>query len=218
MLNTIHDLYISPEFKKVRALLMNERTGADGFLRCEYCHKPIVKAYDCIAHHKTEVTMSNLNDRNITLNPDNIMLVHHQCHNVIHNRFGRVIQKVYVVYGAPRSGKTTYVNAIKNKNDIIVDIDAIWISIGDTELNKPRGLLPIVFGIRDKLYQDILTRLGKWDNAYIITTRPDARLIDKLGAEIIFIPATREDCLNRCDKAQWIEYVNNWFDNPPLPS
>lgn len=216
MFRTIHDLYVSPEFKKLRASLMNERVDEQGLLLCEHCHKPIVRPYDCIAHHKVEVRISNLHDASITLNPENIMLVHHKCHNKIHNRFGRVVRKVYMVWGAPRCGKTTYVEDIKGKNDLVVDLDAIWQSIGDIDLEKPNSLKPIVFAMRDKLYELILMRAGTWDNAYIITTRPETRLVDKLGAELIYIPATREECLERCDKTQWINYVNEWFNNPPL--
>lgn len=217
MFRTIHDLYVSSEFKKLRALLMDERTSfEDGVLYCEYCHKPIVQKYDCIAHHKTEVTAGNLNDMSVTLNPENIMLVHHECHNRIHKRFGRIIRKVYMVYGAPRSGKTSYVDHIKDIDDLVVDMDDIWQCIGDDELLKPSALKPIVFAMRDKLYECILTRLGAWANAYIITTRPDMRLADKLGAELIYIPSDRETCLERCGNEAWMQYVNDWFDNPPV--
>ena len=217
MFRTIHDLYVSSEFKKLRALLMDERASSeDGVLYCEYCHKPIVLPYDCIAHHMTEVTAGNLNDMSVTLNPENIMLVHHECHNRIHKRFGRIIRKVYMVYGAPRSGKTTYVDGIKERGDLVVDLDDIWRSIGDDSLDKPNELKPIVFALRDKLYELILMRAGSWSNAYIITTRPDMRLSDKLGAELIYIPSERETCLSRCESEAWEGYVNAWFDNPPV--
>ena len=217
-MNTIHDLYVSPEFKKLRALLMNERVDGQGLLMCEYCHKPIVLPYDCIAHHKTEVTMANLHDASVTLNPENIMLVHHKCHNRIHKRFGRVIRKVYMVWGAPRSGKTTYVDGIKERSDLVIDLDEIWKSIGDKVLDKPNELKPVVFKVRDSLYESVLMRVGSWENAYIITTRPDVRVADKLGAELIFIPSERERCLERCDNNAWRGYVNDWFDNPPIVS
>ena len=216
MYRTIHDLYVSKEFKILRESLMNERASSeDGVLYCEYCHKAIVKPYDCIAHHKTEVTMGNLHDVSVTLNGDNIMLVHHHCHNVIHKRFGRIIRKVYIIWGAPRAGKTTYVDEVKEIGDIVVDMDSIWQCIGDHELIKPNSLKPVVFALRDKLYESILMRLGSWENAYIITTRPDERLADKLGAELIYIPSERETCLERCKNDEWVQYVNEWFDNPP---
>lgn len=221
MFNTIHDLYVSSDFKKLRSLLMHERVSVnDGILYCEYCHKPIVQSYDCIAHHKTEVTMGNLNDMAITLNPDNIMLVHHACHNEIHRRFGRIIRKVYMVWGAPRAGKTSYVHEAMDIGDMVVDIDSIWecLTTQDYKL-KPPALKPVVFAMRDKLYECILTRLGSWNNAYIITTRPDMRVADKLGAELIYIPSDREACLERCNgDIMWMKFVNDWFDNPPAVS
>lgn len=217
MLNTIHDLYVSSDFKKLRSLLMHERVSVnDDILYCEYCHKPIVLPYDCIAHHKKEVTTANLNDISVTLNPDNIMLVHHACHNKIHKRFGRIIRKVYMIWGAPRSGKTSYVESVRDRGDLIIDLDSIWQCIGDKELDKPNELKAVMFKMRDELYQCVLTRVGTWSNAYIITTKPDIRLADRLGAELIYIPADRDSCLKRCVKDEWIKYVNDWFDNPPV--
>lgn len=218
MYRTIHDLYVSSEFKKLREILMNERADHEnGLLLCEHCHKPIVQKYDCIAHHVVEVTMANLNDASITLNPENIMLVHHKCHNEIHMRFGRIIRKVYMVWGAPRAGKTSYVHKAMDIGDMVVDMDAIWecLTTQDYKL-KPPALKPVVFRMRDALYECILTRLGGWSNAYIITTRPDMRVADKLGAELIYIPSDREMCLERCNgDIMWMKYVNDWFDNPP---
>ena len=217
MYNTIHDLYVSSDFKKLRQILMNERADHNsGLLLCEYCNKPIIRPYDCIAHHKIEVTTANLNDMSITLNPDNIMLVHHSCHNKIHKRFGRIIRKVYCVYGAPRAGKTTYVNAVKDNSDLVIDLDSIWQCIGDEKLTKPDELKQVMFKVRDSLYECVLMRIGAWSNAYIITTKPDMRLIDKLGAELIYISADKETCLSRCVNDEWKQYVNAWFDNPPV--
>lgn len=217
MFRTVHDLYISSDFRKLRESLMHERADHDtGLLLCEHCHRPIVQGYDCIAHHIKEVTTGNLWDIDITLNPENIMLVHHKCHNDIHKRWGRIIRKVYMVWGAPRAGKTTYVDRVRDYGDIVVDIDSIWQCIGDKELMKPASLKPVMFAMRDALYESILMRLGSWENAYIITTRPDMRLADKLGAELIHIPATREMCIDRCVTAEWEKHVNDWFNNPPV--
>lgn len=212
MFSTIHDLYVSPEFRKLRALLMLERVGDDGQLRCGYCGKPIVKAYDCIAHHVNEVTTGNLNNVDITLNPDNIMLVHHACHNALHNRFGRIIRKVYCVYGASRAGKSTYVDSVRGEGDLLVDLDRIWECIG----GRSSLLNSVAFGTRDYLYQCILNRLGKWSNAYIVTTRPDKRAMDKLGAEYVLIDTPKDVCLSRAVNDEQRKWIEDWFNNPPL--
>lgn len=42
-------------------------------------------------HHKIELTLDNIDDTNITLNPDNIEVLCHACHNAVHSRFGNAI-------------------------------------------------------------------------------------------------------------------------------
>lgn len=215
MFRTAHELYTSKEFRSLRLRLMNERAGADGLLMCEHCGKPIVRAYDCIAHHVEEVTAHNLNDMSVTLADGNIRLIHHKCHNEIHGRFGRKVRKVYMVWGAPRAGKNTFVESVRNAGDMVVDIDAIWVALGDKGLMKPDALKATVFRIRDAMYECVLMRTGGWENAYVITTRPDERLADRLGAELVFVEASEAECLERCADERWRGYVKDWFGNPP---
>lgn len=214
MFRTIHDLYVSQEFRTLRQVLMNERTKEDGYLHCEYCDNPIVFPYDCIAHHKQEVTTNNLNDPSITLNPNNIQLVHHKCHNVIHNRFGRIIRKVYCVYGSSRAGKSFYVEKVRDAGDLIVDMDMIWQGIG----GRNDSIKAVAFGVRDYLYGCILNRLGSWNNAYIVTTKPDKRAMDKLGAEYVFIDTPKRVCLERAETEDQKRWISDWFNNPPVIS
>ena len=227
--NTPHDLYISGEFKALRRGLMHDRVDAMGILRCEHCGKPILQSYDCIAHHVTEVTTANLNNPEITLNPENIKLVHHKCHNEIHARFGYTIRKVYFIWGSPCSGKNTYVNANKGHNDIIVDVDAIWQAItGGEKYFKPDALKTNVFMLRDALLEQIKTRAGKWQTAYIISGEPRKaareRLCASLGAEPIYIDCTKENALQHLANdperknyvQQWTQYIDNFFNNVEL--
>lgn len=224
-LNTAHELYTSGEFRKLRAGLMVERVNDSGILCCEYCGKPILHDYDCIAHHKTEVTATNLNDAEITLNPRNIQLVHLRCHNAIHERFGQSCKKVYMIWGAPCSGKNTFVNANKGGNDIIVDMDALWMAItGGAKYFKPEALKTNVFLLRNTLLDQVKTRTGKWNTAYILSTEPRRasreRICREINAEPIQIKVTREEALKRltADKErknvadEWAGYINNFFD------
>lgn len=190
---TLKSFYKSKEWANLLAQLKDERTKADGFLCCEHCGKPIIKAYDCIGHHKKELTESNVNDYQVSLNPDNIMLIHFRCHNQIHERWGFVKPKqVYLVYGAPCSGKTTWVREVAGSEDIVLDIDNIWqmISVNDRYV-KPNRLKTNVFGVRDCIMDMIRTRTGSWKNAYVIGGYPlgmeRQRVIDSLGATPIFI-------------------------------
>lgn len=215
---TLNNFYQSDEWINLLNILKSERINdKDGLLYCEHCNKPIIKKYDCIGHHKLELTNINVNDYNISLNPDNIMLIHHKCHNIIHQRFEGFKQTVYIVYGSPCSGKTTWVNEVANKDDLILDIDKLWeaICLSD-KYNKPNRLKANVFGLRDILLDQIKCRLGMWRNAYIIGGYPlatdRARLANKLGAELIFIDTDKSTCLSRAINKEWEEYIEEWFD------
>lgn len=214
----LKSFYKSKEWLNLIEVLRLDRVGDNGCLLCEHCGKPIVHKYDCIAHHKIELTESNVNDYNISLNPDNIMLIHHKCHNLIHKRFEGFIQQVYIVYGSPCSGKSSWVNEVATKDDLIVDVDKIWecVSVCD-KYNKPNRLKANVFGLRDTLLDQVRTRTGMWLNAYVIGGFPLAtdreRMADRLGARLIFIDTDKETCLSRAKSNDWINYINDWFDS-----
>lgn len=223
----LFNFYRSKEWCLLIQHIRHDRLNGEGLIICEYCGKPIIKEYDCIAHHKIYLTEDNVNDYSISLNPDNIMLVHHKCHNIIHDKLSYRGRKVYMVYGAPMAGKETYVNGVKGDGDLIVNIDSIWqcVSGGD---GKPNRLKSIVFGIRDYMLDSIKYRRGKWNNAYIIGGYPliseRERLCKELGAEEIFIECSLDECLKRLeacedrDKEEYTKYIFDWFDKyiPPL--
>ena len=68
-----------------------------------------------------------MNDGHINLNPKNVLLAHHRCHNAIHERFGQaMMQRVYIVYGASLAGKTSYRRASKGHKDLVLDLDELY--------------------------------------------------------------------------------------------
>ena len=214
---TLSTFYKSKEWLDLLEVLKLERTSKSGYLLCEYCALPITKKYDCIGHHKTELTEANVNDVEVSLNSDNIMLIHHRCHNRIHERFGGFKQRVYIVYGSPCAGKSTWVNTVAYDDDLIVDMDKLWecICLCD-KLHKPNRLKANVFGLRDTLLDQVKCRTGMWRNAYVVGGYPLAsdreRLSKLLGAELIFIDEDEETCLSRCENEKWKEFVREWFD------
>lgn len=214
-----HELYKSKEWQNLLEELKLERTNSAGQLICEYCGKEIVRAYDCIGHHKIPLNNANVNDYNISLNKEKIMLIHFNCHNAVHHRFGYELpKKVYIVYGSPCSGKSTWVEEMATTDDLIIDIDKIWecISFCD-KYNKPKKLQQNVFETRNNLLEQIKMRLGSWQNAFIVGTYPlkmeRQRLADKLGAETIFIECSKDICLNRAKNDVWKEYIEEWFES-----
>lgn len=221
--------YKSHKWETFISNLRAERTNADGFIICEKCGKPILKAYDCIGHHIKELTDSNVDDVTVSLNPENIQLLHFKCHNEVHERFGyngRQQQSVFIVYGAPCSGKRTWVHDNANANDLIVDIDKIWAAVRAdvcAENEKPNAIKSNVFALRESLLDMIKVRRGKWRNAYIIGGYPlqgeRERLMQTVGADkLIHIDTTREVCEARAQSEEMKKYIAEWFERyaPPL--
>ena len=218
----LYDFYRSYEWETLLKILKLERVNTDGFVVCEHCDKPIIKAYDCIGHHKQELTEENYTDANISLNPDNIAFVHHRCHNIIHDKLGYSNRQVFLVYGSPLSGKTSYVTEAMTEGDLIVDVDNIWQCVsGCDRYTKPNRLKAVVFSVRDVLLDSVAYRRGKWINAYIVGGYPFKaerdRLVDKLGAREIFIDTSKEECLERllaCNDRphdEWKKYIDSWW-------
>lgn len=219
---SLYSFYRSKEWLNLLKVIKSERISSEGFNICEHCGKPIVRAYDCIGHHKTELTEENYTDYSISLNPDNIALVHHKCHNLIHNKLSYSGRQVYIVYGSPLSGKTSYVAEAMAEGDLIIDIDNIWQCVsGCDRYTKPDRLKSVVFNVRDNLLESVKYRRGKWRNAYIIGGYPyeaeRERLATMLGAREIFIDTDREECERRLyecndrDIKEWQKYINDWW-------
>lgn len=228
--NTLSQFYTSKEWRLFRQGLIQERTNkVDGILYCQHSGKPLIQSYDIVLHHIKPLTMANVNDFNVSLNPDNILIVSQQAHNEIHSRFGYCTQrKVYYVYGAPCSGKTSFVNSIKGNSDIVVDMDSIWqcITGSSDRYYKPAALKQNAFALRDFLTDMIRTRAGKWERAFVVeggAVRSEReRKIALLGAEPIYIDTDKQTCLKRlyddCNRLkthrnEWERYIDKWFED-----
>lgn len=157
-------------------------------------------------HHKVELTLDNIDDVNVTLNPDNIEVLCHDCHNAAHKRFGYAVgaKHVYLVYGSPCAGKTTYVNSVATRNDLIVDLDKIHRAICICGLyDKPDATKRVAFNVRDYLLDEVRTATPrrKWQDAYIIGTYPDRidrdMFVQDYGAELVHIDTSKEECIKR---------------------
>lgn len=228
MFTSLKQFYNSKEYEHLREQVIDARTDKDTeIIYCEECGKPIINAYDLITHHRKELTESNVNDWNISLNPEMIKVLCFKCHNIVHRRFGQEGKRnVYLVYGAPCSGKSTFVKENASPNDLILDIDNIWQMITiNNRFEKPERLKTNVFAIRDCIMEQIRYRNGKWENAYVIGTYPFCRdrerVVKDLNARTVFIQASKEDCITRATQRfysdsqveRWCKYIKEWFEN-----
>lgn len=215
---TLTDFYKSREWEKLIEILKLERVNECGQVICGYCGGVITKKYDCIGHHMEELTEQNVNDPHVALNPSNVMLVHFTCHNKIHRRFEGFYQQVYLVYGPPCSGKTTWVESVCNKDDLIIDINKIWESLCVSDkYHKSNRLKANVFGVRDALLDQVKIRKGMWRNCYVVGDYPlrtdRDRICNLLRAREVFIYEDKDVCLSRAQDDEWKKYIEEWFED-----
>lgn len=221
----LSSFYRSKEWESLRAVLMSERVNEQGDIVCAECGKPIVNKYDCIAHHVKELTEANVGDYNISLNPDNIVLVHHACHNRIHARFGfnpdKRTRNVYVVWGSPCAGKARYVEECARSNDLIVDIDKLYEAMS---LGRSSAVKSNVLSVYRTLIDMVKTRNGRWNDAYILRTLPykiDRDLICREvgGGQLIHIDTPKDECMQEAYRrgGEWVKWVEQFWSKYQAP-
>ena len=226
MWTSLKAFYNSKEWRELRLQLIRDKG-----LVCEECKQVIVNEDEAIGHHTIELNITNVNDRNISLNKDKLKLICLDCHNKEHKRFGYALKKcerkVYIVYGAPCSGKTSFVMANKERNDIVVDMDRLYEAITLLpRYDKPDSMKFNVLAIRNNIIDNIKTRYGQFNNAWVIGGYPEAytreRLIKELGAIPIFIESSKEECIARLSMTEdirrdnfneWKKYIDDWFES-----
>lgn len=196
---------------------------------CERCGKDFSDdTSQLIAHHKQPLTPQALSEPKIALNPENVEVLCPHCHALEHldgRGFIKRGKQVFVVYGSPLSGKTTYVRQNMEPGDLVVDMDILGYAVGLQPMyNTPDELKRIVFGVRDYLYDQIRIRNGGWWTAWVIAGLPRKdereRLVARLGASSILIESTREECHKRLlscnderDIIAWGGYIDKWFND-----
>lgn len=212
-----NSFYNSKKWRDCRNAYFNSKYGI-----CELCGKPGEEV-----HHKVFLNSENIHDYNIAFNWDNLQLLCRGCHNAIHEKAydmyraknrtnagvknglcfdedGNIIENknVFIVWGAPASGKTTYVRENKGKYDLVVDLDYILSAISFINgKDRAEDYLPFGLEIRDLLYNLIAERKYYFEKAWIIATLPNKKkrleLQSKLKAELIHIDTSKDLCLKR---------------------
>lgn len=221
MYNSLHSFRASDAMQDARRRVMLRE-----HMICQHCGKLIHKKYDAVAHHIEELTMLNVN-LPIALDLDNLMLVHRDCHNQIHNRCGYYEQHRFLVYGPPCSGILEYVKRVATKDDLVISMDDIRFAItGGHMYQNSNNTKDEVFAVRDFLIDRVRTRgkRMKFHNLYLVGGYPlrseRERLCRELDLEEIYIEATKEECLINLeasndgkDKIAWKSYIDRWFND-----
>lgn len=212
--------YASREWAAVRDLAILRAGGR--CQRCGWLAGSADEMRELIGHHVRPLTMETLSDPSVRSNPENVEVLCRRCHSRLHAREGawKPRYQVWIVWGAPLSGKSLFVRERALPGDLVVDLDLIWAAVSGAELyDHAEGVRGNAFAVRNLLIDQARTRTGRWDNAWIVGTYPyraeRLRLADRLGAECVLIEAERDVCLRRAAAerpAAWIGYVHEWFD------
>ena len=218
--------YNSKEWQNVReGVLMRDK------YLCVKCGRPAEEV-----HHIVHLTPENIGDDNVTMNPDNLMSLCKECHMKIHKeeKIRRAIRRnkmrvrhritdergiyidddgevkqrrVVIVYGAPRSGKTTYVLNHKDEHDIVIDLDAIISALGLSDKRyKDNNIMYLALDVRDFLYDKLANKDPNFDSktVWIVAGLPKRKerleLAERLNAELVYVECTEDEAERRSRK------------------
>ena len=143
------------------------------------------------------------------------------------DEYGDIVKSdVYLVWGSPGSGKTTYVKEHMKHGDMVIDLDLIKQSLGMCDIKDASdSLLNTALKVQELLYKLVEDREFEASNVWIVSSMPDGhkrnRLIKQLDIDednVIFIKATEEQCIERAmndderkDKDLQERIIRRWF-------
>lgn len=127
---------------------------------------------------------------------------------------------IYIIYGAPCSGKSTYIKNHAKEGDLICDVDLIYSAIS---VNQPHEadlyIHEIALKLKECLFDIIENRAGKWNDVYITSIANNEQDIDKLknrvkADEVILIDTPYEVCMERSrERPDYFKYlIAEWFN------
>jgi len=130
---------------------------------------------------------------------------------------------VNFVWGAPCSGKSTFVLENASWGDLIIDLDRIIQSIGKfQDHEKSDSIMPFAFDVRDLLINKIIQSGYHGGISWIVACAPRREQREKIlkaGAQSIFMDKTINDCkknlradTNRKTNIQlYDKVIDQWF-------
>ena len=127
---------------------------------------------------------------------------------------------VYLICGAPCSGKTTYALQHRKCDDLIVDVDRIYSALsGDDEHGNELYIHKVAKKLTFSLYEIVRTRSGDWNDAYVISLAATPEEIDEARSlvdadEVIVMDTPYDICMERSkDRPIYFkQIIHEWFE------
>lgn len=126
---------------------------------------------------------------------------------------------VYLIYGSPCSGKSTYVKEHFKNGDIVCDVDRLYSALCYNEEHQTELYAQEVASqMYDNLLDIVRDRQGHWHNAYVITIANTKEKIEQMkerihADEVIYVDTPIEVCLERAKERPfyfaWL--IEEWF-------
>jgi len=127
---------------------------------------------------------------------------------------------VYLVYGPPCGGKTTYISERMGDGDIVCDVDLIYAAISGRDAHDADlWVHETALKLKDQLLDIIRDRDGGWRDAYVVSiantdekVKQDAERIN--ADKCIYIDTPMDVCLERAvDRPPYFSLlIHEWFE------
>ena len=127
---------------------------------------------------------------------------------------------VYLVYGSPCSGKSTYIKEHMKRGDLICDADLLYGAISQQNQHDAELYTHEVACKLDRALKDIIRdREGNWGDAYVVSlANTDERLkadMERVNAdEAVFIGTPFDVCMERAKgrPPYFVWIIQEWFE------
>lgn len=124
-----------------------------------------------------------------------------------------------VVWGAPCSGKSSYVAENAKSGDIVHDFDRLYSAVSGLPLyERNEAISPYVWDLSEEVYQGIEkhSELNAWVINSVVDKSKAEDLAKRFDAELVVLEISREEAHQRCNEdgrpAEWHDVIDDWFD------
>lgn len=131
---------------------------------------------------------------------------------------------VYLIYGSPCSGKSTYIKEHMKRGDLVCDVDLIYQAIsGQNPHDADLYVHEVALKLKSAFLDIIRDRGGNWADAYVVSianTKAKVKAdMERVRADkAIFIDTPNETCMERAKERpfyfQWL--IQEWFETRNL--